>query len=153
MGSEIERKFLVRGSGWKQGAIGQPYRQGYLSTDPLRTVRVRIAGKQAYLTIKGQSQGITRPEFEYAIPPADALQLLAMCLWPLIEKTRYRVEHGTHVWEIDEFAGENSGLVVAEVELQSPHEAIELPDWVGEEVSDDPRYLNANLVKKPFSRW
>lgn len=153
MGSEIERKFLVRGSGWKREAIGQPYRQGYLSTDPLRTVRVRIVGEQAYLTIKGQGEGLVRPEFEYPIPLNDALQLLGMCLWPLIEKTRYRVEHGTHLWEIDEFAGENSGLVVAEVELQSPDEAIAFPEWVGEEVTGDPRYLNANLGKKPFSRW
>jgi CYTH domain-containing protein len=154
MGSEIERKFLVRSEDWKPGAVGVPYRQGYLCRQAARTVRVRVAGGQAYLTIKGQAQGITRLEYEYPIPLADAQDLLEqLCLKPLIEKTRYRLEFGGRVWEVDEFAGENQGLVVAEVELESPDQPLELPDWVGEEVTHDPRYLNANLVEQPFSRW
>ncbi|MDT7919411.1 MAG: CYTH domain-containing protein [Meiothermus sp.] len=154
MGSEIERKFLVRSEDWKPGAVGVPYRQGYLCRQAARTVRVRVAGGQAYLTIKGQAQGITRLEYEYPIPLADAQDLLEqLCLKPLIEKTRYRLEFGGRVWEVDEFAGENQGLVVAEVELEWPDQPLELPDWVGEEVTHDPRYLNANLVEQPFSRW
>jgi CYTH domain-containing protein len=154
MGSEIERKFLVRSEDWKPGAVGVPYRQGYLCRQAARTVRVRVAGGQAYLTIKGQAQGITRLEYEYPIPLADAQDLLEqLCLKPLIEKTRYRLEFGWRVWEVDEFAGENQGLVVAEVELEWPDQPLELPDWVGEEVTHDPRYLNANLVEQPFSRW
>jgi len=153
MGSEIERKFLVRSEDWKPGAVGVPYRQGYLCRQAA-TVRVRVAGGQAYLTIKGQAQGITRLEYEYPIPLADAQALLdQLCLKPLIEKTRYRLEFAGRVWEVDEFAGENQGLVVAEVELEGPDQPLELPDWVGEEVTHDPRYLNANLVEQPFSRW
>lgn len=154
MGSETERKFLVRSSDWKPGTVGVPYRQGYLCREEARTVRVRIAGDQAYLTIKGQAQGITRLEYEYPLPLADAQALLEqLCLRPLIEKTRYRIEYRGRVWEVDEFAGENQGLVVAEVELESPDQPLERPDWVGEEVTHDPRYLNANLVEHPFSRW
>jgi CYTH domain-containing protein len=154
MGFETERKFRVRSSDWKPGAVGVPYRQGYLCREEARTVRVRIAGEQAYLTLKGQAQGMTRLEYEYPIPLAEARALLdQLCLKPLIEKTRYRVEFGGRVWEVDEFAGENQGLVVAEVELDSPDQPLELPDWVGEEVTHDPRYLNANLVAHPFSRW
>ncbi|MGK0619914.1 CYTH domain-containing protein [Meiothermus cerbereus] len=154
MGSETERKFLVRSESWKPGAVGVPYRQGYLCRQAARTVRVRVAGGQAYLTIKGQAQGITRLEYEYPIPLADAQALLEqLCLKPLIEKTRYRLEFAGRVWEVDEFAGENQGLVVAEVELEGPDQPLELPDWVGEEVTHDPRYLNANLVEHPFSRW
>lgn len=154
MGQEIERKFLVRSMGWKVGAVGIPYRQGYLCRQEARTVRVRIAGDEAYLTIKGQALGIARLEYEYPIPLAEASELLdRLCLKPLIEKTRYRIEYRGRVWEVDEFSGENQGLVVAEVELESPDQPLELPDWVGEEVTHDPRYLNANLVEYPFSRW
>ncbi|MCX7783691.1 MAG: CYTH domain-containing protein [Meiothermus sp.] len=154
MGTETERKFLIRSWGWKQGAVGVMYRQGYLCREEARTVRVRIAGDKAYLTIKGQVQGMTRLEYEYPLPLADAQELLdRLCLRPLIEKTRYRVEYRGRVWEVDEFAGENQGLVVAEVELKLPEQPLELPDWVGEEVTHDPRYLNANLVEHPFSRW
>ncbi|GEM83514.1 CYTH domain-containing protein [Meiothermus hypogaeus] len=154
MGSETERKFLVRSSDWKPGAVGVLYRQGYLCRQEARTVRVRIAGDQAYLTIKGQAQGLTRLEYEYPLPLAEAQELLEqLCLRPLIEKTRYRIEYRGRVWEVDEFVGENQGLVVAEVELKSPDQPLELPDWVGEEVTHDPRYLNANLVVHPFSRW
>lgn len=154
MGTETERKFLVRSSAWKEGASGTLYRQGYLSTEKARTVRVRIAGDRGYLTIKGAAEGISRPEYEYEIPLADANELLdQLCLRPMIEKTRYRVEHGGLVWEVDEFAGENQGLVVAEVELETPDQLVRLPEWAGEEVTHDPRYLNANLVKSPFSTW
>lgn len=154
MGQEIERKFLVCSMGWKVGAVGIPYRQGYLCRQEARTVRVRIAGDEAYLTIKGQALGIARLEYEYPIPLAEASELLdRLCLKPLIEKTRYRIEYRGRVWEVDEFSGENQGLVVAEVELESPDQPLELPDWVGEEVTHDPRYLNANLVEHPFSRW
>jgi len=154
MGTEIERKFLVRGDAWRSRAEGEPYRQGYLSVDPERTVRVRVAGTRGDLTVKGKSAGLARDEFEVPLPLADAHELLdRLCLRPLIEKVRYRVEHEGHVWEVDEFAGENQGLVLAEVELASPDEAVELPAWAGQEVSDDPRYYNANLVHHPFGTW
>ncbi|NTU60530.1 MAG: CYTH domain-containing protein [Deltaproteobacteria bacterium] len=154
MGAEIERKFLVRDDRWRAGATGTPYRQGYLAADPDRTVRVRLAGTRGYLTVKGRSRGLERAEFEYEIPAADAEELLdRLCLGPLVEKTRYRLEHAGHVWEVDEFAGENQGLLVAEVELGSADERVELPDWAGDEVSGDPRYYNANLARHPFTRW
>ncbi|MCC5861544.1 MAG: CYTH domain-containing protein [Gammaproteobacteria bacterium] len=153
MGTEIERKFLLQGEAWREGASGLDYRQGYLSTDKQRTVRVRVVGARAMLTIKGMTHGIRRVEFEYPIPQDDAEQLLALCHRPLIEKTRYRVEHAGLVWEIDEFHGENAGLLVAEVELEDESQAIQLPAWVGEEVSDDPRYFNSNLARHPYSEW
>jgi CYTH domain-containing protein len=154
MGTEIERKFLVTGEGWRAGAAGRIYRQGYLSTDPDRTVRVRVVGGDGYLTIKGRAEGLVRAEFEYPIPAVDAGEMLdRLCLRPLIEKTRYRVKHGGRVWEVDEFSGENRGLRLAEIELADPAEPVDLPGWVGEEVSSDPRYYNANLVRHPFGRW
>ena len=154
MGTEIERKFLVADGGWRAGAEGTAYRQGYLSTEADRNVRVRIKGDRGYLTVKGRSVGISRLEFEYEIPVGDARRMLDdLCLTPLIEKTRFRVEHRGMTWEIDEFVGENAGLVLAEIELEREDQAIELPPWIGREVSDDPRYLNANLVARPFSRW
>ena len=154
MAEEIERKFLVSNDSWRPGASGTLFRQGYLSTDPERTVRVRLEGERGVLTIKGLSRGIRRAEFEYPLPAAEAAVLLdTLCLQPLIEKTRYRVEHAGHIWEIDEFAGDNTGLVLAEVELTSEDEAVELPLWVGAEVSTDPRYFNANLICHPFRRW
>lgn len=152
MATEIERKFLVKGQDWKIGAKSRLYRQGYLGTQPV--VRVRIAGEKAFLTIKGPTQGIARAEYEYSIPVADAAEMLDnLCQKPLIEKVRYTLEHAGHIWEIDEFMGENAGLIVAEVELESSDTALELPDWVGEEVSHDPRYYNTNLVRLPYSRW
>jgi len=154
MGQEIERKFLVKGTAWKAQAAGTLYRQGYLSSVKERTVRVRIAGEKGSLTIKGVSKGVTRTEFEYGIPVDEAAAMLdGLCERPLIEKTRYVVESGGYTWEIDEFHGDNDGLIVAEVELQSPDEKPPLPEWVGEEVSSDPRYFNSNLVKKPFKIW
>jgi adenylate cyclase len=154
MALEIERKFLVRHGVWRAPPAGTRYRQGYLSTDPARGVRVRRAGGQAWLTIKGKTVGISRAEYEYPIPVADAIEMLdRLCLRPLIEKTRYRVEVAGLVWEVDEFDGANAGLVIAEVELADENQRIELPDWVGREVTADPRYYNASLVDRPFREW
>jgi adenylate cyclase len=154
MATEIERKFLVRGQEWRQLATGVIYRQGYIASSKDCTVRVRVAGNQGYLTIKGGTQGISRAEYEYAIPLTDAMELLdTLCQQPLIEKTRYRVPWHGVVWEVDEFVGENQGLTIAEVELTDPEQVLDLPDWIGEEVSHDPRYFNANLARHPFSRW
>lgn len=154
MGREIERKFLVTGTAWKAGVAGVRFRQGYLSTAKERTVRVRTEGPRAVLTIKGLTSGISRAEFEYEIPLADADRILdEICERPLIDKTRYRVPVGAHVWEVDEFHGDNDGLVVAEIELASPDEPFERPAWIDREVSDDPRYFNANLVRLPYRLW
>jgi adenylate cyclase len=154
MGIEIERKFLIQGEGWRQLGTGTPYRQGYLVNTKDRTVRVRVAGDQGYLTIKGSSDGIQRSEYEYAIPLSDANELLdTLCQRPFIEKTRYRIPYQDVVWEVDEFSGANQGLIVAEVELKDPNQPLDLPEWIGSEVSDDPRYFNANLVSHPFSQW
>lgn len=154
MAREIERKFLVKGDSWKQLAEGSVYRQGYISTQKAATVRVRIANNQGYLTIKGPSEKYSRSEFEYEIPILDAQEMLdTLCDRPLIEKVRYKVEWAGLVWEIDEFDGANKGLIVAEVELSDEQQQVELPDWIGEEVSDDSRYFNSNLAKIPFSQW
>jgi adenylate cyclase len=154
MVQEIERKFLVTSDTWRRKAKGTYYRQGFLSTEPARTVRVRIAGERGTLTIKGKTVGATRDEFEYDIPREQAEQLLdTLCLRPLIEKVRYLVREGAHTWEVDVFEGENAGLVVAEIELQREDEVFERPDWLGREVTDDPRYFNANLVENPYRTW
>jgi len=151
---EIERKFLVAGDGWRGLAPGRYYRQGYLSTAAGRTVRVRAVGDSGYLTIKGATVNATRVEYEYRIPVEDAHAMLdGLCERPLIEKTRYRIEHRGLVWEVDEFAGENAGLLLAEVELESEDQDIALPEWIGEEVTGDPRYYKANLIANPFSQW
>ncbi|TVS09030.1 MAG: CYTH domain-containing protein [Gammaproteobacteria bacterium] len=154
MATEIERKFLVEGAAWRHGAEGKRYRQGYLSTDKVRTVRVRTIGDAGFLTIKGETRGISRLEFDYSIPGEEAESMLeALCFEPIIDKTRYRVQVGEHVWEVDEFHGVNAGLIVAEIELGSEDEAFERPDWLGAEVSDDPRYFNSNLVEHPYTTW
>lgn len=154
MGKEIERKFLVKGEAWKVLAAGTVYRQGYLSTVKERTVRVRTVGEKGFLTIKGVTTGVTRAEFEYEVPAADANAMLdGLCEKPLVEKTRYKIPLDGFTWEVDEFHGDNDGLVVAEVELKSADEKPPLPEWIGEEVSSDPRYFNSNLVKKPFKTW
>jgi len=154
MGVEIERKFLVRGDGWRALGEGVLLRQGYLSSAPERTVRVRVEGGAAMLTIKGRSTGATRSEWEYPIPIPDAQALLdALCERPLIEKKRYRIPFDGIVWEVDEFLGENAGLVVAEIELSAEDQAFSKPDWVGEEVTHDPRYFNSSLIRNPYSRW
>ncbi len=152
MAKEIERKFLVQAS-WKPQDEGIKIAQGYLSTVPERTVRVRIKGDKGYLTIKGKNQGISRTEFEYEIPRSDAEELLKLAEQPILSKTRYLEQHGNRLWEIDVFAGENQGLVVAEVELPDEQAEFSRPDWLGQEVSGDVRYYNANLIKKPFSLW
>ena len=154
MSTEIERKFLVRGDRWKTLGEGRSLRQGYLSSHPDRIVRVRIDGDSAMLTIKGRTVGMTRGEWEYPIPLADAQRFLAeLCERPLIEKTRYRILDGGMLWEVDEFYGDNAGLVVAEIELESEDQAFSKPDWVGEEVTHDARYFNANLLRNPYSGW
>jgi adenylate cyclase len=154
MGVEIERKFLVTGDAWR--ALGEPalLRQGYLSTDPARTVRVRIEGGQGVLTIKGKNSGATRGEWEYPIPVDEAAELLdTLCPAPLVEKNRTRVKVGDHVWEVDEFLGANEGLLVAEIELGAEDEIFLLPEWVGAEVTGEQRYYNSSLIKQPFTIW
>jgi CYTH domain-containing protein len=153
MGIEIERKFLVKNNTWRSEAVGIDYCQGYLSRKPEITVRVRTEGEKAFLTIKGPSEGISRPEFEYEIPFHEAQELQRLCTTPLIKKRRYRILHEGKIWEVDEFHGENEGLIVAEIELHHPQEPIALPSWAGEEVSHDPRYYNSNLAVHPFSKW
>nr|WP_315233862.1 CYTH domain-containing protein [uncultured Albidiferax sp.] len=152
MAIEIERKFLVTGSDWRQGA-GTVFSQGYLNRDKQRTVRVRIAGAQGFLTIKGANRGATRAEFEYEIPLADAEQLLALCEGPIIQKVRRVLVHAGSTWEVDEFEGLNAGLVVAEIELASEDQQFERPAWLGCEVTDDARYFNSSLATTPFSAW
>ena len=149
---EIERKFLVQGNDWKTDN-GVRISQGYLNRDRERTVRVRIAGKRAFLTIKGISTGATRTEFEYEIPVHDAEQLLKICDGPLIEKTRHEVACAGMTWEVDEFHGANEGLVVAEIELETARQTFVKPPWVGPEVTADARYFNSNLAMRPYSSW
>lgn len=153
MGQEIERKFLVKGEAWRTGPRTR-IRQGYLSSGIGSVVRVRTKGGHAYLTIKGNTTGITRAEFEYEIPVRDADEILDMlCLKPLIEKVRYEVRVGGFKWEVDEFLGENAGLVVAEIELEAENQEFPQPEWLGIEVSGDDRYQNASLVRYPYSQW
>jgi adenylate cyclase len=154
VGVEIERKFLLRGDAWR--ALGELVllRQGYLSSDPARTVRVRIEGARGTITIKGRNSGATRAEWEYEIPLAEAGELLdTLCERPLIEKYRRCIVHAGHTWEVDEFLGENAWLAVAEIELASEDEAFERPDWVGAEVTGDARYYNSSLIRAPYSIW
>ncbi len=155
MGVEIERKFLVKNDSWRLRAdAGERYRQGYLSHDPQRCVRVRIVGDQADLNIKCAISPIRRLEYEYPIPLNDAQEMLdTLCPDDCVDKTRYHVKHGDHVWEVDVFEGPNAGLVIAEIELDDEKESFEKPDWLGEEVSDDPRYYNMNLAKQPWTTW
>lgn len=155
MGTEIERKFLVRDDRWRASADdGTEFRQGYLVGSGKASVRVRIEGERANLNIKSATLGVTRSEYEYPIPLEEAAELLdTLCEKPLIEKTRYRLTHAGRLWEVDVFAGENAGLVVAEIELPSEETPFELPPWAGREVSDDPRYYNVCLVKHPYKDW
>lgn len=154
MAKEIERKFLVVGDAWRALAKGTHYRQGYLNSMKERTVRVRTIDDKAFMTIKGPTVGLTRMEFEYEIPKADALEMLTHLVeQPIIEKARYKIAHGGLIWEVDEFFGVNDGLIVAEVELDSEDQAFEKPEWIGEEVSGDPRYFNSSLVTRPYGTW
>jgi CYTH domain-containing protein len=154
MAQEIERKFLIRSDAWRASArAGTPYQQGYLSNTKACTVRVRLAGTRGYLTVKGTTVGATRDEFEYEIPAADARHMLEHLCDASIVKTRYVVPFEGHDWEVDEFGGANAGLLVAEIELADEAESFAQPDWVGEEVTHDPRYFNANLVRSPWRSW
>jgi CYTH domain-containing protein len=155
MAEEIERKFLVAGDEWRHIAVSShTLRQGYLSTVKERTVRVRLVDGEGFLTVKGITVGATRAEFEYPVPGDDAAAMLDdLCERPLVEKTRHLVEHEGLTWEIDEFAGVNEGLIVAEVELEADDQDVPLPTWVGAEVTDDPRYFNANLIAHPYREW
>ena len=153
MALEIERKFLVKEGTWRNEK-GTTYRQGYLNSTKERTVRVRIVDGNGYLTVKGISRGAVRVEYEYEIPGAEAEAMLNdLCEKPLIEKMRYKIEFKGLVWEVDEFFGENQGLIVAEVELESEDQTFAKPEWVGEEVTGDPKYFNANLIHHPYNRW
>jgi adenylate cyclase len=151
---EIERKYLLRNDSWRSLGEGKRYRQGYLSTEPGRIVRVRVAAGRGFITVKGLTVNVTRPEYEYPIPVEDANEMLdSLCLQPLIEKVRYTIEYDGLLWEVDEFEGENAGLVIAEVELARADQTIRLPDWIGDEVTEDARYYNASLIANPFTTW
>ena len=154
MGIEIERKFLVQSDAWRGLVEGVSYRQGYITVGPPTAVRARIMGDKAVLTIKQATSAIVRDEFEYAIPVDEAWTIIRrLCGQRVVEKTRYKIPVGSVVWEVDEFHGLNEGLVIAEVELLDEHQRIEKPDWVGEEVSGDSRYLNTCLSEHPYTEW
>jgi adenylate cyclase len=156
MGVEIERKFLIREgyeNQWQGNVTGTAYVQGYLSRERGRTVRVRIAGQKAFITIKGEVRGISRAEFEYAIPVEDARAMLTLCDGPLVEKTRHLIPHEGHIWEIDVFHGNNEGLTVAEIELKDEEQEVPLPGWAGREVTGDQRYYNSSLSQHPYREW
>lgn len=162
MSSEIERKYLVKKAEWQahkehlqsqKGIVGERYCQGYIPTSNRTTVRLRIVGNQGYITIKSPTVGYTRAEFEYPIPVADAQEMLdRLCLKPMIEKFRYKIPIDNLIWEVDEFLGENEGLIIAEVELENEAQAIEIPTWIDREVRDK-KYFNSYLVKHPYSQW
>lgn len=151
MATEIERKYLVTGA-FPAGETCEMV-QGYLCTDPERTVRIRIEGERGVLAIKGRGTGISRPEYEYEVPLAEARELLQLCTGALVSKTRHYIQLGDHTWEVDVFKGENKGLVTAEIELGSEDEAFEKPEWVGDEVTTDRRYSNSSLAITPFQKW
>ena len=153
MDKEIERKYLLKNDDWKP-LVEKSYiiQQGYLNSDPNRTVRIRILDDKGILTIKGKNEGISRLEFEYDIPYDDAKELIELCEKPFIKKTRHIVNQGSQIWEVDEFEGENKGLIIAEIELESENTKVNLPSWIGKEVSHDPRYYNSSLSKHPISQ-
>ena len=161
MGIEIERKFVVVSDGWRTAASRrQRMAQGYLNDAASlqagaqkASVRVRIAGEQAALNLKSRELGASRQEFEYAVPLADAEALLALCVGGTIDKTRHYVRIGAHVWEVDEFHGDNAGLIVAEIELGAVDEAFEKPSWAGAEVTNEARYYNLALAARPYAQW
>ena len=154
MAAETERKFLVQNEAWRGSVIScATLRQGYLAIDDGNTVRVRTDGDKAWLTVKGPAVGCTRPEFEYAVPVPDAESMMALCRERVIEKVRHRVPSADGIWEIDEFLGKNAGLVLAEIEFDQPAQEIHIPSWVGDEVTSDLRYSNANLSLRPWKTW
>lgn len=152
---EIERKFLVHSDLWNALKKPQGNRivQSYLSFTPESTVRIRIKGEQAFLTIKGKSKGISRPEYEYPIPIADVQNMIQNMNLDYIDKIRYEIKIKNHIWEVDVFSGKNNGLILAEIELGSEDESFEKPDWIAQEVSHDPRYFNSNLLLHPIESW
>lgn len=155
MGIEIERKFLVANDSWRKDVISETrLKQGYLANQERASVRVRIGGDKAYLNIKSATLNIRRSEFEYEVPVSDAEEMLEqVAIRPFIDKTRYKVKWGEHIWEVDLFHGENEGLIVAEIELEAEDESFQIPEWVEKEVSGDPKYFNVCLVKNPFCKW
>jgi adenylate cyclase len=154
MPKEIERKFRTSTEDWRQEATnGTDMTQGYLSRARERTVRVRVAGEFAFLTVKGITTGASRSEYEYYVPLPHGREMLALCEPPLLEKTRFEIPYSGHVFQVDEFRGDNQGLVVVEVEVSKEDEEVDLPSWTGKEVTDDPRYFNVNLMEKPYSKW
>jgi adenylate cyclase len=155
MATEIERKFLVTTDTWRDAVVSETRMiQGYLADNPNATVRVRVAGEQAFLTVKGRMRGVTRSEYEYPIPPADAEAMLEeLAISAPVEKLRYKVRCGEHLWDLDVFSGDNEGLVMAEVELASEDDAFQMPEWAGSEVTADKRYYNVNLARHPYRRW
>ena len=155
MAIEIERKFLVKNDDWRQSSdAGVAIAQGYFGSPQKASIRVRIQGNSANINIKSARLGISRHEYEYAIPLEDARHMLdELCVRPVIEKHRYHCEYQGHIWEIDVFEGDNAGLVVAEIELGDENETFAIPDWAGEDVSHDPRYYNVSLLKHPFKEW
>jgi adenylate cyclase len=155
MATEIERKFLVKNDTWRdQVESASRIAQGYLASEPRLTVRVRLRDEDAYLTIKGPTEGIGRSEFEYQIPPTDAKAMLRdLASMPPVEKVRHLIQIGPHTWELDVFEGSNAGLIMAEIELSAEDDAFELPGWAGTEVTGDPRYYNAYLAEHPFTSW
>ncbi|AGA33047.1 adenylate cyclase [Thioalkalivibrio nitratireducens DSM 14787] len=154
MAKEIERKFRILNDSWRSEVqASQPMRQGYLCGNTRASVRVRVSGDRATLNIKSATLGVERSEFEYPVPLDDARVLLDELAGAIIEKSRHELRHGDHLWEIDEFAGLNQGLIVAEVELGDAKESFARPGWLGEEVSHDPRYYNTELARHPYTRW
>ncbi len=155
MALEIERKFLVCSDAWRDEVQSRELlRQGYLGSGSRCSIRVRIAGEQAWLNLKAKRSGMTRLEFEYSIPLGEADEILReLCNGPLLEKYRHRIARGAHVWEVDEFLGDNAGLVVAEIELPDETARFERPDWLGAEVTEDERYYNFNLASHPYTQW
>jgi adenylate cyclase len=154
MGLEIERKFLLKNTDWKSEADeGTLIKQGYLNSHIERTVRVRISNNKGEITIKGKTNNLTRKEFEYQIPLEEAISLIKLCEQPIIEKTRFLIKQGNLKWEIDEFEGDNKGLIVAEIELENESQNFDKPDWIGQEVSQDAKYYNSSLLSNPFKNW
>ncbi len=152
---EIERKFLVDNVKWTRfhKPEGIQYRQGYLSIDREKVIRVRVAGEKGFITIKGRSETFVHSEYEYEIPQADATELMRVYTKNIITKTRFRIPEGNHTWEVDVFDGSNTGLIIAEIELTTPDEKFEIPGWAGSEVTSDERYYNAYLSEHPFTEW
>ena len=155
MPTEIERKYLIDPRKWQlvDKPVGHFYRQGYLSSDQNKVIRVRLTDKSGFLTIKGATKGMSRPEYEYVIPHEEAKELLDSFAESELTKVRYKIKFGQHIWEVDVFLGKNEGLIVAEIELSNETEHFDLPTWVGQEVTDDNRYYNSNLTINPYKNW